>query len=746
MNNNNHPTENIIQEEGNDLTYYLNLLLRRRFSFLLVFVLIFGGTLTYNFTRPPEYRSSSTFVVDTKDFGFDPMAGINLTTTVKPFGFYEALIKSRIFRERVRQLVLENSSLTINGDIKEEDLIKIINDNISIRTEEYSELITLNARAYSPYVAYEVAKVATDMLKIRSREIDQEETNNIISFVDIQIDLAKTNLENSEIELHKFKETTNINIISDGGGLLKRLTELEIKQAEIQTERELSQANLAAYDKRLEDAVTGTETGFETEDSPEVKKIKTEILAIEEEKDSLLQTNNKKTGHIAQLNKRIEEKRNELIELILISALPKDYLPESEKSILIKIKEKKITEEINLFTLKNRENYYQRLIDNYKKKHPNMWEHAIELARLQRAKTIYENMYNFLVKTSEEAKIKSATGTGGIRIIDPAGVPNTPISVKTAKNLMLGFIFGIMCGFGLAVLLEYFDNTFKTSEEITSLLKLPVLAVVPTIRKKYQKIKIITSVINSTEKKDNNHKHIDDKINLLTNIKSSSPIFESYRSLRTNLQFTQVDKPLRSILITSSGPNEGKTLTSANLAISYAELGKKTLIIDCDLRKPRVHKMFGIKKAPGLVDHLLMDTDLETVTHKTQTTNLSVMSCGKTPPNPTEILSSHKFLQFLKDIQEKYDLVIVDSSPIIAVTDPMILSALLDGVILVIKFSHTNKRMAVDAKENLRIARANIIGTILNNAEYKRGYGYYHYRYYYHSYYYSHKEKEKSKV
>lgn len=213
---------------------------------------------------------------------------------------------------------------------------------------------------------------------------------------------------------------------------------------------------------------------------------------------------------------------------------------------------------------------------------------------------------------------------------------------------------------------------------------------------------------------------------LITKINPKSPISEQYRTIRTNIQFASVDNPIRSLIVTSSGPSEGKSTTTANLAIVYAQQGKKVLLIDADLRKPTIHYTFRLDNLRGLSNVLVGEHSLKEVTHESDVTNLDVISCGPIPPNPSELLGSRKMVQFLEEAKQAYDIVIFDTPPVLAVTDAQILANIVDGSILVIKSGSTEIEAAVKAKEALESAKAKLLGTVLNGRE-KTASNYYYY-------------------
>ncbi|ADL50329.1 CpsD/CapB family tyrosine-protein kinase [Clostridium cellulovorans] len=218
---------------------------------------------------------------------------------------------------------------------------------------------------------------------------------------------------------------------------------------------------------------------------------------------------------------------------------------------------------------------------------------------------------------------------------------------------------------------------------------------------------------------------------LVTHLDPKSVISETYRTLRTNIQYANIDGDLRSIIITSSSPSEGKSTTVANLAIATAQTGKKILIIDADLRKPSVHKKFGISNQLGLTNVLTEQCEIFSAIQKSEVRNLYILASGPIPPNPSELLGSKKMQNLLDLLKSKFDMVIIDTPPVLAVTDSQILSTEVDGVILVAVYGKTDKKALIKAKERLDKVDANLLGSILTRvpANSKNGSSYYYYYY-----------------
>ncbi len=329
-----------------------------------------------------------------------------------------------------------------------------------------------------------------------------------------------------------------------------------------------------------------------------------------------------------------------------------------------------------------------------------------------------QNIANALVKVSP-ATIIRVIKAGSAEVIDYALVPQSPVKPVVWQYGALGALIGLMLALAMIFLRDYFDNTFKTEDDIREVLDLPVITSLPEIMK------------------DGN-----------TVLTGETPFDykEAFKVLRTKIQFSGIDGQMKKIAITSSGPFEGKTTVSINTALTLAETGKSVLLVDCDLRKPKVSKTLDIGQEPGLSNVLTQDSELELAIRNLEDFDtLDIIPCGVIPPNPAELLGSEQMGKFLDEIDSEYDYIIFDTPPIGLVADTAELSKFLDGVIWVVSYGRTIKESAIFAKETLDSVSANIIGCVFNRVKadgygtrgYYRRYGYggrYGYKYGYRRY------------
>ena len=316
----------------------------------------------------------------------------------------------------------------------------------------------------------------------------------------------------------------------------------------------------------------------------------------------------------------------------------------------------------------------------------------------------WENNYTQLLVFVEGSKSPNY-----LAVIDPAQASPDPVRPRILLNTILGGMVGLFLALGVIVLLEYLDDTLKSSDDLNQSFGLPAVGVVAYIRGKNYQDKLVT----------------------MTDL--FSPVSESYRMIRSNIQFMSVDRPAKTIMVTSAVPGEGKSVTSANLAIVMAQAGLKTVLIDADLRRPVQHHIFQVPNVGGVTD-LLCSPELQINGHlrKTSVENLQLITSGPLPPNPSELLGSQRMSQVLANLREVADIIILDSPPAAAVTDASVLSTRVDGVLLVTEAGRTRRDLVKRAITNLQQSGAHLFGGIINRVSTKGGDGYYHqYQQYY---------------
>ncbi len=361
---------------------------------------------------------------------------------------------------------------------------------------------------------------------------------------------------------------------------------------------------------------------------------------------------------------------------------------------------------------------------------------AIQFNILRQKVDTAKQLYTDFLQKTNQAKIQTAEQHNNLRLVDPAQVPGLPVGPNRMRTIMIGLMVSLFTGFCLVFVLEYLNNTIKTVEDVTRYAQLPALSVIPSLAGRSSLLMLgkKNGKRNAPRQNGSNAANFDGSEQLIT-VDSRSSVAEAYRVLRTSVLLSSADHPPKTVLVTSGQPGEGKTTTTVNTAISLSQLGSSVLIIDCDLRKPSVHKVLGIEPGRGISSYLSGHCEIDSLIRKLPLPNLSAITCGLIPPNPAELISSPKMKALLEVLAERYDHILIDSPPLIKVTDPVILSTMVDGVILVVHGGKSTREVVRRARQELAAVGAKMFGVVLNNVNLQRdGYDEYYYDRYYSDY------------
>jgi len=410
--------------------------------------------------------------------------------------------------------------------------------------------------------------------------------------------------------------------------------------------------------------------------------------------------------------------------------LSETFKPEYPEMVRLKSQmqtiQKRINGEINKIVtgIKNayesslrKESLLREAFEKQKAKTQEMKEKAIQYNILKREADTNKELYKGLLQRMKEAGISAGIMASNIQVIDQAELPTKPYKPNKQLNILLAAVVGLFLGIGLAFFFEYLDNTVKTPEDVEQLIRLPSLGMVPEIS--YERRRRLESGKSYP-------------VELISFGHPKSMLSEAYRNIRTSILLSFPERPPKKFVITSPNPVEGKTTTVINTAITLSQTGAKVIIIDADMRKPRIHEIFGEKDGVGLSNLLSGNASLELVIKKSNIPNLFYIPSGPIPPNPSELISSGLFKSMMEFLEERFDHIVFDSPPVLGFADTMILSTSVDGVILVVLGGKTPRETLQLAKEFLLQVNAKILGVVINRIDIQQSdYGYYYYRYHY---------------
>lgn len=346
---------------------------------------------------------------------------------------------------------------------------------------------------------------------------------------------------------------------------------------------------------------------------------------------------------------------------------------------------------------------------------------GVEYGQLKDNAENLKELFQTVLKRSEELDINSMYESNNVQILEDAKKPGAPISPNLPINLAIGLALGLGLGAAMLALIYLLDNTVRSERDITRYTERPMLGALPAVN---------ANALKGLAQGSG------DPLDIITHVAPRSNFAEGIKSLRTNLMFMAPDEPPRLMLVTSPGPAEGKTLICTNMAIAMAQSGLKTIIVDADMRRPRVHKAFGLENGDkGLSNLITREISIEEAARPTLVENLDVISCGPIPPNPSELLHASTMSELLDELLERYDRVLFDSPPLGAVSDALVLSHLIDGIVLITRFGKTRRDLLKRSIEQLVTIGAPLMGCVLNNIDTSvGGYGYSYYYYYRYNY------------
>lgn len=727
---------------------YLIILKRRRWIVLSAFLIILLSSGIFSFTTQPIYESSTTLMIE-EDGGmkkeiFEISSYMKQETMIKN---QVEIIKSRTLAESVLQALLSSPFKKVWEEVvlrkgaekvNTNDMVLTLQQNTKVVPLKETDIVQVKVTAPNPdLAAFLTNTIAREYYK-QSLQISRGEITEVRQFLEEQLSNTQKELQQAEEALRIYKEREKVAALpEETEELVKQLASFESLYNEAKTEFESNQKRLSYMQSQLSERKSHLVEDISQVSSPLIIQLRKEMANLEGIKAGYIAQGfpedhpkmEEITNRIKDIKQKLVKETSELVSREMASSDPLGYSQELVDKIL--------TLEIEIQSLGAKTEALKNIVDTYSNNLNTLPEKSLKLARLERNAKVGENIFLMLKEKYEESKIKEAGQIGNVRIIDKALPPEDPIKPKKKVNLLLGALLGLGLGLGMAFFVERLDNSLKSIEDVEAT-GLSILGSIPLIKgTKDRKSK-------KEEEKSEDYQIKRITSNLVTHFEPKSPISEAYRTFRTNLQFARLDAPLKTILVTSSGPSEGKSTTVANLAITMAQMGTNTILIDSDLRRPVLHSIFNLQRTPGLTNYLAGNVPWKEIIQETPIENLSLLTCGVLPPNPSELLGSKKMRMLLEELKEKYDMILFDSPPVIAVTDAAVLSTLLDGVVLVSSSGSTSREALLRAITLLENVKGRLIGGVLNKIKVESVYGSYHYYYYYH-YYGGTKQKRKKR-
>lgn len=682
---------------------YVRILVKRRWVALATFIGIVGAVALYNFTAIPIYTAAVQILIErqtTRVLDQQASPGIYDYSNEEFYQTQYKLLEGRALARKVAdKLKLQNNpyfagifeDLPPNADEAlrqraEERLVGALQGGVEVSPIRSSRLVNLKYHHTDPKFAAQVANAMAQCFIEQSLDFQFAAAQETSNWLQQKLTEARKKLEESETKLNRYKREQNIVTLEDKESITAQKLE--------QLNRDL----VAATTHRME-----TETRFkevsqgrpiaQVLNNPLIQTLKTQEAKILAEQSELARKFGQEHPRMIQLANELSATRAK------IGA----EMSQVVQSIKNEYNMAKVQEENLKGALESQKSDTQDLSDRG-------IQYRVLLRDVETNRALYENMLKSLKATTATESLPATN----IRIVYPAAIPEVPVSPKKFNNIVLAAIMGLILGMVAVLGLESLDTTLKTPEELESWLEVPNLALIPHLE---------LAAGNPGE-----------EISELVVHHGTQPLAsEAYRAIRTSVLFSTPGHSPQVLLITSSLPVEGKSLTAANLATAMAKAEPGVLLVDADLRRPSLHHIFQLPSEPGLSNFLVGEID-ELPLISTSIPNLSVITCGHIPPNPSELLGSARMRDFLNLAKDRFHRVIIDSPPLLSVTDGAILATQVEGVILVVKAETVPRKAAMDAKDKLVEVKAHLLGTVLNNVPIQRDSYYYNYYYRYYEY------------
>jgi succinoglycan biosynthesis transport protein ExoP len=723
------------EEREINLRDYLKTVVKRRNTVFTVFAVVFALTLILTFSATPLYMATTKVLIEKSEPA--NLAMMNMYYESYDPDYYETqyqLIRSTAVGEKVVKMLnldrtydsyfkekeagfnivggtigwfkdVFSTILNVAGitkpappraggndagaelEAKTERIAKTIGGSIIVTPIKNSKLVNISYMSTNPELAALIVNSVAKAYMENFMDMKMSSSRYAMRWLTEKAEEERTKLEKSEQALQEYMKDKDIVTFENKLAIVpEQLSEVATKLASAETKRkEMESLYHAVQDAGRNPEKADTIPTIASD--PTVQALRLQILSAEQNIiDMSKKYGRKHPAMIAAMNdlKGLKEKKNQEIRRV-IESIKNDY-------------------ELAKATEQN----FRSLGAQTKAQTLTLNQKFIQYGALKRETETNKQLFDAIIKKIKEQNITQDIQTVDVLVVEKAEVPKSPAKPNTPHNLLMGLLVGLLGGIGLAFFVEYLDNTIKSVEDAEARLGVPVLGVVTLLK---EKEKSMDQIVRN---------------------EPQSAFAESYKSLRTAILLSSAVNPPKNILITSISSGEGKTVTSVNLAMTIAQAEHKVLLVDGDLRKPRIHKIFGTDNSKGLSTYLAGASDTDII-RPTSISNLNVIPSGPIPPNPSELLSSGKMSDLLQRLNERYDIVIWDSAPLLTVTDSLILSKVLDGTIIITRAGETTYEGVSRAIKSLRDIEAHFIGIVINALEITRS-DYYYHQYYSYSY------------
>jgi capsular exopolysaccharide synthesis family protein len=645
-----------------------------------------------------------------------PNDELPLTTSTSPIGNTDLLKSSPEDLKEAKRL--QPFVGMISGGLKVEP-VREVRGGFNKETR----LIDLTFTYGDPQVAAKVINAIAITFRDQNRSKKSEANATTADFLEKRIADLQMSIRTDEEKLVNYAKGHQILSLDDKQNIVvERLAGLNRQLLEAENDRKTVEASFNAA------KAPGAAPALAEADAKQTAEAELKLGTLKQQRAQLLVDATEEAPEVKEVNQQIAELEKQLKEN-----------KSAKTSTLLTNLETRYRQALA------KEDSLRKAFDKQRAETLTQNEAAINYHIIQQTIETNKGLLTNLLTRAKENDVTMASNSNNISVIDYAIAPEAPVGPNRLRGVMMASLLSLVLGVGLALFLEYLDDTVHSTDEVERLLHLPALAVIPAAASGPRR-KSLLAKPGALEKRNGLNGNPSDNPELLMNVDGRSALAESYRHLRTSVLLSTAGRAPRALLVTSSLPGEGKTTTAVNTAMSLAQTGASVCIIDADMRRPRLRAIFGMNGGEGLSSILssgMSEAEMLKLPEHDAESGLNVLTSGPIPPNPAELLGSDQMRRLIIALQSKYTHVVVDSPPITSFTDGVLIATMVDGVLLVVHGGKTSRHVVRRSRQLLQDVGAKIFGVVLNNVD-ARSQDYYYYRqqYYYQSYYRSDPEKE----
>ncbi|MCD6339066.1 MAG: polysaccharide biosynthesis tyrosine autokinase [Verrucomicrobia bacterium] len=671
-----------------DLRYYWYVLLERRWMVIITFTLVMAAAGVYLTKAPRIYRATAQIQIDPEEEASlqGQRGGGGLVTMDEQYlqTQYKKLTSRTLIQAVIRRERLDQDPRYA----KHRDLVEAVLDDIKISPVRMTRLVNISVEHPNPRKAAQIANALAEEFIKQNASQRQKKSLDMLFLLKSQAAELQRDVTQKEEALQRFREQKSFASFEDNFNIIAQaLSAAQAKYADARAKSKTMGTTL----KEIEDYMKSGKdlAAFPLiANDPEVSGLRLQLAQL--------------GNDLAALLKRYKDKHPKVIEARSKIQAVKDSIKKIAGEKLVSMRAEAQLAQAQERELADNVNYWeQRLME---------WNKAkAQYDVLHRQAETSQQLYTIVLSKLKEVDLMTRNKANNILVIDPATPPPTYVKPNLAITLSAGTFGGLVLALGLALFVSYLDDSIKTQDDVELHLKLPFLGYVPDIKG----IK-------------------EDDRRLIAHTQPRHSASEAFRSIRAGIVLGGRGERIRVLTVTSTIPGEGKSLVAANLAIAIAQTGQKTLLVDGDLRQPSLHRTFKFHGKAGLASYLSGESEsLEEIVHHSEVPNLDIIFCGSPPAQPSELLGSRRMMEFMQEVSSRYDRVIIDSPPVSAVSDPLLIAAMADGVVYVIKFNRVRRDHAGKCIRKLQETGAYICGAILNDIDFEGRDAYYYHGYYY---------------